>query len=186
MQDEKIVALYWERDESAIRATEEKYGAYLTKIAYNILANIEDSKESVNDTYLGAWHSMPPNKPNTLSTYLAKITRRTSIDIFRKRSTEKRKVSEYSVSLDELGDCVSAGDSPEQTVELQLLADTIAAYLQTLPQMNRNVFLQRYYFLDPVQDIADYYGVTKSKIEGMLHRIRKGLKTHLEREGFAL
>ncbi|MBQ3569598.1 MAG: hypothetical protein IJA20_02870, partial [Methanocorpusculum sp.] len=108
MHDEKIVALYWERDESAIRVTEEKYGAYLMKIAYNILNDLEDSKESVNDTYLGAWNSMPPNKPSALSTYLAKITRRTSIDIFRKRSTEKRKVSEYSVSLDELGDCVSA------------------------------------------------------------------------------
>jgi len=186
MHDEKIVALYWERDESAIRATEEKYGAYLTKIAYNILADLEDSKESVNDTYLGAWNSMPPNRPSVLPTYLAKITRRTSIDIFRKRSSTKRRVSEYSVSLEELGDCVSAGESPEQAIELQLLADTIAAYLQTLPQMNRNVFLQRYYYLDPVQDIADYYGATKSKIEGMLHRIRKGLKTHLEKEGFAL
>lgn len=186
MQDEKIVALYWERDESAIRATEEKYGAYLTKIAYNILADLEDSKESVNDTYLGAWNSMPPNRPSILSTYLAKITRRTSIDIFRKRSSAKRRVSEYSVSLEELGDCISIGESPEQTVELQLLADTIAAYLQTLPKMNRNVFLQRYYYLDPVQDIADYYGVTKSKIEGMLHRMRKGLKAHLEKEGFVL
>jgi len=129
---------------------------------------------------------MPPHRPGVLSTYLAKLVRRTCIDIFRKRSTAKRRVSEYSISLDELGDCVSAVETPEQTVELQLLADTIAAYLQTLPQMNRNVFLQRYYYLDPVQDIADYYGMTKSKIEGMLHRIRKGLKTHLEKEGFVL
>jgi len=186
VQDERIVALYWERDESAIRATEEKYGAYLTKIAYNILADMEDSRESVNDSYMKAWNSMPPDRPRVLSAYLAKITRRTSIDICRRRSAVKRRVSEYSVSLDELGDCVSGGESPEQTVELQLLADSITAWLRTLPRRSRNIFLQRYYYLDPVQDIADRYGMTGSGVTGMLHRIRKGLKTHLEKEGFTL
>ena len=81
MEDEKIVSLYWQRNEEAIKETEEKYDRYLTKIAYNILSNHEDSRESVNDTYLAAWESMPPHRPSVLSTYLAKITRRISIDM---------------------------------------------------------------------------------------------------------
>lgn len=96
MQDERIVALYWERDEAALTATQEKYDRYLTKVAYNILADLEDSRESVNDTYLAAWNSIPPHKPSVLSTYLGKITRRLSIDRLRKRRSEKRQASEYA------------------------------------------------------------------------------------------
>ena len=102
MEDESIVTLYWDRDERAIRETETKYDRYLTKIAYNILADLEDSRESVNDTYLAAWDSMPPHRPGILSTYLAKITRRISIDRFRYRTRDKRKESEYAISLTEL------------------------------------------------------------------------------------
>lgn len=94
MQDEGIVALYWQRDEAAIQETEKKYGRYLTKIAWNILADMEDSRESVNDTYLKAWNSMPPNRPSLLPSYLAMITRRVSIDIFRRRYREKRRASD--------------------------------------------------------------------------------------------
>ena len=88
MTDERIIELYWDRDESAVTETQAKYGRYLTKIAYNILADMEDSLESVNDTYMHAWKSMPPHRPNVLSAYLAKITRRVSIDILRKKSRE--------------------------------------------------------------------------------------------------
>ena len=104
MEDEKIVSLYWSRDEAAIRETEAKYDRYLTKIAYNILYNREDSRESVNDTYLAAWNSIPPHRPGVLSVYLGKITRRISIDIFRKRNRLKRRDSEYAVSLAEIED----------------------------------------------------------------------------------
>lgn len=99
MQDEMIVALYWKRDEKAISETERKYGRYLSKIAYNILSDWEDSKETVNDTYLKAWNSIPTHKPGALSTYLGKITRQLSIDAFRTRNRDKRKHSEYAVSL---------------------------------------------------------------------------------------
>ena len=95
MQDEMIVDLYWKRDEKAISETERKYGRYLSKIAYNILSDWEDSKETVNDTYLKAWNSMPTHKPSVLSTYLGKITRQLSIDAFRTRNRDKRKHSEY-------------------------------------------------------------------------------------------
>ena len=186
MQDERIVELYWQRDESAIQETEQKYGSYLTKIAYNILSDLEDSKESVNDTYMKAWNSMPPHKPNILSAYLGKITRQVSIDILRERSSLRRQASEYATSLDEIGDCIPAGETPEQAMELQFLANAIAAYLRTLSPQARNTFVGRYYFMDSIRDITEYYGMSKSKVESMLHRTRKGLKAYLEKEGYTI
>ena len=149
MEDEQIVSLYWDRDENAIRETEIKYDRYLTKIAYNILNNTEDSRESVNDTYLAAWDSMPPHKPSILSAYLAKLTRRISIDCFRYRTRDKRMASEYAVSLSELGDCVSGGNTTEEIVNVKLLADAIGIYLRLQSEEARTAFIGRYYFLDP-------------------------------------
>jgi len=117
MQDEMIVDLYWKRDESAISETDRKYGRYLSKIAYSILSDWEDSKETVNDTYLKAWNSMPTHKPSVLSTYLGKITRQLSIDAFRTRNRDKRKHSEYAVSLSELEDCISGSETTEHRIE---------------------------------------------------------------------
>lgn len=186
MQDERIVDLYWKRDEAAIRETQHKYGRYLTKIAYNILSDLEDSKESVNDTYLSAWNSMPPHKPNVLSTYLGKITRRISIDIFRRRNRKKRQASEYALSLSELEECVSNGNITEQMIDVELLAKEINRYLRTLPEEARNTFIGRYYFLDPLKEVAEYCGMSESKAKSMLYRTRCGLKAHLEKEGFDL
>lgn len=186
MEDEQIVTLYWDRDESAIRETEEKYDRYLTKIAYNILSNHEDSRESVNDTYLAAWNSIPPHKPSILSTYLAKITRRLSIDIFRGRNRQKRQGSEYALSLSELGDCVSGGNTTEEIINVKLLADAIGIYLRTLPEDARNAFIGRYYFLDPMKEVAAYCGMTESKAKSLLYRTRLGLKEYLKKEGFCV
>lgn len=186
MEDAAIVALYWQRDESAIGRTQEKYGHYLTKIAFQILASREDSEESVNDTYLKAWKSMPPHRPGILSTYLGRITRQRSIDIFRERHREKRGGSEYALSLTELEDCLSAGDSTGAQVELSLLAEAIGAYLGGLPQETRTVFLERYYFLDPVAEIAARRGMSQAKLKSILYRARQGLRVYLEKEGFDL
>ena len=90
MEDSKIIDMYWQRDERAIEETDRQYGGYLLKIAVNILADREDGRESVNDTYLKAWESMPPHRPEVLRLYLAKITRRTAIDIFRRKTRQKR------------------------------------------------------------------------------------------------
>ena len=186
MEDEAIVSLYWQRNESAIRETERKYDRYLTKIAMNILADREDSRESVNDTYLAAWNSMPPHRPGVLSTYLGKITRRISIDRFRYRNREKRRQSEYEISLSELGDCVSGGNTTEEAVNGKLLADAIGIWLRLQPEENRNLFLCRYYFLDSLQEVAKHCGITESKCKTVLHRIRKSLKEYLEKEGFVV
>lgn len=186
MQDEMIVALYWKRDENAISETEKKYGRYLSKIAHNILSDREDSKETVNDTYWKAWSSMPPHKPSILSAYLGKITRQLSIDVFRTRNREKRKSSEYAISLSELEDCVSGSETTEQRVELKMLGEAINAYLRTLPAEARNTFVGRYYFADSIREAAGYYGMSEPKVKSMLYRTRQGLKEYLEKEGYEL
>ena len=186
MEDEQIVTLYWDRDERAIRETETKYDRYLTKIAYNILADLEDSRESVNDTYLAAWDSMPPHKPSILSAYLAKLTRCISIDCFRYRTRDKRMASEYAVSLSELGDCVSGGNTTEEIVNVKLLADAIGIYLRLQSEEARTAFIGRYYFLDPIKEVAAYCGMSESKVKSLLYRTRLGLKEYLEKEGFCV
>lgn len=184
MDDIEIVGLFWQRDENAIACTDKKYRHYLNTIAYNILFDREDSKESVNDTYLAAWNSIPPHKPQVLSTYLGKLTRRISIDMFRKKNAEKRAGGEYSLSLDELADCFSAGNTTEQAANCQALSDAVAAYLKTLPQETRNVFLGRYYYLDPVAKIAGYCRISQSKVKILLYRTRQSLGQYLKEEGF--
>ena len=186
MEDEQIVNLYWQRQETAIRETEAKYDRYLTKIAYNILADHEDSRESVNDTYFAAWESMPPHRPSVLSAYLAKLTRRISIDRFRYRTREKRMGSEYAVSLSELGDCVSGGNTTEEIVNVKLLADAIGIYLRLQSEEARTAFIARYYFLDPLKEVAACLGISESKCKTLLYRTRVGLKDYLEKEGFCL
>lgn len=186
MEDQRIVELYWSRDESAIGETDRKYGRYLNKIAYNILFNAQDSEESVNDTYLHAWNSMPPQRPGALSAYLAKITRRVSIDIFRRKNREKRKGSEYTVSLSELEDCLSATGGPEEELDVKLLGEAINTFLRRQNEDARNTFIGRYYFLDPVKEVAQYCGLTESAAKSMLHRTRGKLRDYLKEEGFDL
>lgn len=184
MHDDMIVELYWKRKETAITETQNKYQKYLNTIAYNILANKEDCEESVNDTYLAAWNSMPPHRPTVLSTYLGKLTRRISIDIYRKKNCDKRKDSQYAISLDELAECVSGGNTPEESVDVKELARAINAFLKTLKADAKHVFVGRYYFMDSVKDIAEYCGLTQAKVKTLLFRTRNSLKDYLEKEGF--
>lgn len=186
MQDERIVELYFDRNEQAITETQDKYGNYLYKIAYNILNNTEDSKESVNDTYLSAWNSIPPHRPNVLSAYLGKLVRRISIDIFRKRNRVKRQASEYAVSLTEIADCISGDSTPESDYEIKILGEAINEYLSTVSLEARNVFIGRYYFFDSVKDAAKYCGISESKAKTLLYRTRKNLGEYLKKEGFTV
>lgn len=183
MQDKEIIALYWQRDQRAIRETEDKYGRYLTTIAYHILADREDSEESVSDTYLKAWNSIPPHRPQALAAYLGKITREGAIDRYRRRTSRKRGGSEYALSLSELEECVS-GDAPEQELDARLLAETINNFLRTLTPQARTMFIRRYYFADPIREIAAGGGVSVSKVKSTLHRTRIHLREYLEKEGF--
>ena len=186
MKDELIVGLYWDRNEDAIRQTQRKYDSYLSKVAYNILSDFEDSRECVNDTSLAAWNSMPTNRPRILSTYLGKLARQISIDVFRKRNTIKRYASEYALSLEELGDSFSAGTTPEQELDAKLLDEAINRFVRELPEDARNTFIGRYYFFDSLKNVAAYCGMTESKAKNLLYRTRQSLKAYLVKEGFEL
>lgn len=118
MKDNEIIDLFWSRDESAISETNKKYGNYLIKTAFNILSNMEDSSEIVNDTFMKAWDSIPPNKPTNLSLYLARITRFIAIDQLRKKTSKKRSDSQYTTSLSELSDCISYGNTTEEEIDV--------------------------------------------------------------------
>ena len=186
MNDDAIVALYWQRDESAITVTQEKYNAYLMKIARNILNDTEDSEESVNDTYLAAWNSMPPQKPVVLSTYLGKITRRISISMFRKRNADKRRGGEFALSLDEMEEVLTDHMEPEKEIETKLLGELLNQFLRSLKSDERRTFIGRYYYMDPLKEVAAYCGMSESKAKTMLFRTRVKLKEYLAKEGFVL
>lgn len=185
MEDKEIVDLYWARDEMAITETSNKYERYLYKVAFNVLSNNEDSSEAVNDTYLHAWNSMPDNRPSILSTYLAKITRRVSIDFYRKKTADKRGGSEYEMSLQEMFESgFEPGVYDDNESELQELGKYISDYLRTLSVEMRKVFVRRYFHMDSVKDICKLYGFSESKVKSMLLRSRNGLEKYLKEEGF--
>jgi RNA polymerase sigma factor (sigma-70 family) len=182
MTDCEIVELYWQRDEEAIAATRDRYQPYLFRIAFQILAEISDSEECVNDTYLGAWNSMPPHRPTVLQTYLGKLTRRIAIDRYRKNSAGKRGGGEVTQSLEELQACLPAQVSVEQEIERRELTAAMDQFLRTLSPEKRRVFLLRYWYSLPIAEISALMGFRDSKTVNMLSRIRKALKVYLEQE----
>lgn len=182
MEDDGIVNLYWARSENAISETSKKYGNYCYSIAYSILGNVEDADESVNDTYLDAWNNIPPHRPSILSTFLGKITRRISIDKWRGRTAEKRGGGEIVLVLDELSDCIPSNQNVEHEVEAVELSQLIDNFVMSLSPMERRVFICRYWYLDPIADIAQRFGFSQSKVKMMLHRQRKNLLNRLEKE----
>ena len=186
MEDFKIIELFFKRNENAISETERKYGRYLSKIAYNILFDTEDSEECVNDTYMKAWNSIPPQQPEILSTFLGKITRHLAIDLFRKKHAEKRKNSEYALSLSELDECIPDKFSAEKEFEQKELSESINRFLASLSKENRDIFVCRYFYSDSIKEIASFFKSSESKIKSSLFRSRKALKEHLEKEGFYL
>lgn len=184
MEDQKIVELYWAREERAIQETAKKYGNYLSSIAMRILRNRQDTEECVSDTYRGAWDSIPPNRPEILSAYLAKIARRIAMKIWRGRDAQKRGGGETALSLEELGECIPDGRAIDETLSAKELAKAIDTFLLELSEEERRVFIRRYFYGFPVADIRKQFGFSKSKTESMLHRTRKKLKAYLQKEGY--
>lgn len=183
MDDQKIVELYWARDEEAIRHTADRYGQYCYAIAYNILSVREDSEECVNDTYLDAWNSMPPHKPSILSAFLGKITRRIAIDRWRENHAQKRGGGEMALALDELSECIASPHNVHHEVETAEVAAQVQRFLNTLPDTERRVFVCRYWHMESVEALASRFCFGQSKVKSMLHRTRIKLKKHLQEEG---
>ena len=183
MEDSRILALYFSRAEAAIQETDRKYGRYCYRIAYSILDSRQDSEESVNDTYLSAWNSIPPRKPTRLSTYLGKLTRNISIDRWRKSSAQKRGSGEVSLALEELTECVSGQPGIEEQMIQREIVASLNRFLASLSVDERTVFLCRYWYVNSMEEIACKTGFSLGKIKSMLHRTRKKLAASLQKEG---
>ena len=186
MEDNEIIQLYFDRCEEAIAQTAQKYGKYCHTIAYNILHNVEDSEECVNDTYWKAWGAIPPSKPKILAAFLGKITRNLSLDKFRHYTAHKRGGGEMSLALEELGDCVSSFENTDDYVDSMFLVETLNQFLASLPAEQRKIFMRRYWYVSAVEEIANEYGISQSKVKMSLLRSRNKLKQVLEEEGIVL
>ena len=183
MEDSKIIDLYWARKEQALSETDAKYGSYCRTIAHNILHNHEDTEECVSDTWLHAWNAMPPQRPGVLSAFLGRITRNLSFDRCKYQQAEKRGGGALPLALDELGECIPARSGVEHELEHRELAAAIDAFLRALPEKECNLFLRRYWCVDTIEDIANSFGFSQSKVKSMLLRTRKKLRRELEQEG---
>jgi len=184
MNDEHIVNLYWNRNELAISETSAKYGRYLNNISYNILFNSEDAAECVNETYFDAWNSMPSHYPSILSTYLGKITRRISIDKWRKKQATKRGGGEITLALEELEDCIAGTSNVEKSLEKQELIQLLDNFLDELPVIERKIIICRYWYMDSILSISKQFNYSQSKVTFMLHRTRQKLRNLLTKEGY--
>ena len=184
MSDEQIIELYQKRNELAIRATNDSYGAYCYSIANRILRNTEDSWECVNDTWLRAWSSIPPQCPKCLKTFLAKITRNLAFDRYKREHAHKRGAGEIQLALDELEECVAAKSDVEAELISGEMQRCIDSFLRGLPEQKRDVFLRRYFYVESTAVIAKRYDLKESNVLMILSRTRKELKSHLEKEGF--
>lgn len=186
MDDNQIVQMYWDRDEKAILATSEKYGSYCLSIARNILGNHEDAEECVNDTYLNTWNSIPSNRPKMLSTYLGKIVRNLSFNLYKKKKAEKRGSGQITLVLDELSELIADSGTPEDELDCKLLSDAINSFLADLPAEKRKLFVCRYWYADSVKDIAKRFEMTENNVSVALSRLRISLHNYLLESGFEL
>ncbi len=186
MSDEEIIELYWQRSETAIAETKNKYGRYCHHIAYNILQNQEDCEECVNDTYLKAWEAMPPNRPALLSVFLGTITRNLSLNKYKYYSAEKRGFGQMTCVLEELDECIPGQNNVEQMIENESLTEILNQFLGKLKPKMRKIFMRRYWYLSSIKEIAKDFHMTESSVKMSLQRARVELKKILEKEGIVL
>lgn len=183
MEDGQIIELFWRRNEQAISETDRKYGAYCRQISQNILANESDSEENLNDTYLQAWHSIPPQKPACLLAYLGRIARNLALNRYKARKSQKRG-GDFAFSLEELDLCTPSGLTVESEWDRRRLGRSLNAFLHTQPGDVQVVFVRRYFFCDSIEAIAKRCGYSRSKVKSMLLRTRQRLRIYLEKEGY--
>ncbi len=183
MEDKEIVDLYWQRSDLAISETNQKYGRYCYTIAYNICGVNEDAEECVSDTWLRAWNLMPDQRPTVLSTFLGRITRNYAINLIKSKNRIKRGGGEAVFVLDELEECIPGGTNPEQVLEEKELEIAIGKFVSGLPRTEKLIFILRYWYVAPVDDIAEKLQFSKGKIKSSLFRTRMKLRKYLQEEG---
>lgn len=186
MDDSKIVEMYFARDENAISETKHKYGRYCHYIAYNILYSDLDSEECVNDTYLATWNSIPPSKPNSLRAYIGKIVRNIALNRYHTNKAKKR-LDNIELAIDELSEAIPDNSTDGRTLTDELtLKYTLNAFVGSLKQETREIFVRRYWYLSSIKEIARDYGLTESKVKVTLLRTRELLRDYLRKEGIVI
>ncbi|MCQ2429777.1 MAG: sigma-70 family RNA polymerase sigma factor [Clostridia bacterium] len=179
MDDQSIIALFFARKEQAIAESEKAYGRYCMTVSMNILAREADAEECVNDTWVRAWNSIPPENPRSLKAYFGAIVRNLSLNRLR-----DRKNADLTLALDELEECLPAADDNE--TDARDLTDVINRFLGTLPKTDRCLFVGRYWYAHPIPTLAKAYGMTTNNATVRLHRIREALRTYLEERGYSI
>lgn len=185
MDDQAIIDLYWARDQLAIAETEKQYGRYCYTIAFNILADHEDASECLNDTWFKVWQVIPPARPTRFSIWLARIIRNLSLQKLQARNAQKRGGSQADIAIHELEECLADTDSPAGNVEAGELAAAISAYLMTIPQESRLVFIGRYFYFHNIRELSAHMGFRENKVHTLLFRTRQGLKSYLQERGYS-
>ena len=183
LPDEAIVNLYFDRSEEAIAACQVKYGKSCHTIAYNILRSDEDAEECVNDTWLRAWNSIPPERPTRLGAWLSTVTRRLALTRYEKKTAAKR-YGGMETSLEELSECVTAGSLT--IADEVALSEAINGFLASLPTRTRMIFMRKYWYMDSIADIAKALGMGESAVKVTLHRTREKFRKHLAKEGITV
>ena len=186
MEDNRIIDLYWARSQQAITESELKYGAYCHAIARRILEREEDAEECVNDTWLRAWNAMPPQRPGILSAFFGKLTRNLSLDRWRRARAAKRGGGQVEVALQELEECLPDRRRPDEELEAAETAALISAFLRNQSELDRRLFVRRYFYLEPLAVLGEQLGMTQGQVKSRLHRVRQRLKKALEKEGVAV
>lgn len=182
MDDEKIIDLYWSRDETAIAETDKKYGITCLNLANKILYNLQDAEECVSDTYYGLWNAIPPTRPHFFPAFIAKITRNLAMKKITYANAKKR-VS-VSISFHELEDYITSSNIIDENIQEEELAKIIEIFLKNLDYESRNIFLRRYWFFDSIIEIAQRFSISESKVKSQLYRVRSKLKKYLEQKGY--
>lgn len=184
MQDNRIIELLQKRNELALSEIRSTYGNLCFRIAEQMLGNSEDAEECVNEMLLAVWNSVPPHEPHNLEAYIVTLLRRAATDRLRHLSRQKRGGSSSAQTLDELAEVIPAKETVESEFDRHELTAALRSFLDALPDKSRQIFLERYYFAKPVQEIAEAHQMRVGAVSVLLHRIRKKLKKHLGKEGF--
>ena len=182
LEDKEIISLFFERSEQAIAELDKKYGAAVRKTASNFLSSRHDVEECTNDTYLGVWNSIPPKDPDPLISYVCRITRNLAVWKYHSNTAQKRN-GQYDLVLDELEECIPSTADVETDYEAKELSAAINRFLSTLNQEDRFLFVRRYWYADPVSDLAAMTNGSANRISVRLFRLREKLRNTLTKEG---
>ena len=183
LEDSLIIGLFFERKEQALEELDRKYGQAVKKKASNILSDRLDVEECVNDTYLGCWNSIPPQKPNPLVSYVCRIARNLSVNRYHANRAEKRS-GNYDLILNELEESIPSRMDVESETEAKELTEAINRFLAELSREDRVLFVRRYFYADTVTELAAQTGDSTNRVSVRLFRLRGRLKKALTKEGY--